>query len=267
MIDTHAHLNDGRYEGEVPDILERAKAAGLTGIVLAAADVEDSAEEMALVAKYHSPDLPLWCMVGVHPHEAVSYTDEMHERQRRWLRERKARRIVALGEIGLDYFYDHSPREVQRMVFRCQLELAYEEDIPIVLHTRDAAQDTLVILNEFAAAGKLRAVPGVCHCYTGSEETAKLLLDMGFYLGFDGPLTFKNSKKAPDVVAMTPPDRLLTETDAPYLTPVPFRGQRNEPSYVPYVLEKMAEIKGVSVEEMDRITTENAFRLFGLAEF
>ena len=263
MIDTHAHLNDGRLCTEIPELLDRAKENGVKGIILASADMKDSREEMEIVRKYHSAELALWCTVGVHPHEASTYSDDSHEQLRDWLDHRIEHRIVALGEIGLDYYYDHSPREIQRAVFRRQLELAYEADIPFVLHLRDAVADTLDILGDFQKRGALRSVPGVCHNFSESVEVASILLGHGLYLGFDGPLTFKNSRKAPEVVEMAPFDRLLIETDAPYLTPVPYRGTRNEPSYVRYVLEKMAQIKGVSIEEADRITTENTQALFG----
>ena len=264
LIDTHAHLNDDRYKDDLDEVLLRAKEAGLTRIILASADIGDSLEEQQIAAGKSVPGLQLFCTVGVHPHEASKYTDEMHAQLRSWLSEREKNRIVAVGEIGLDYFYDFSPREIQKAVFRRQLELAFEADIPVVLHERDAVEDTLKILREFHEAGKLRAVPGVCHCYSGSEETAKILLSYGFYLGFDGPITFKNSRRAPEVIRMTPIERLLIETDSPYLTPIPFRGQRNEPSFVKFVLEKMAEMKGVSAEEMAVITMNNACQLFRL---
>jgi len=264
IIDTHAHLNDEAYDEDLTVLLDRAKERGLSKIILAAADEKSSIEEMRITKQYTSPELELFCTVGVHPHDAVSYTDELHEKLRSWLKNRTENRIVALGEIGLDYHYDNSPREIQKQVFRRQLDLAWEEDIPIILHERDAAFDSLTILEDYWKRKALRECPGVCHCFTGSEETAQRLLNMGFYLGFDGPLTFKNSRKSPDVVKMAPLSRLLIETDSPYLTPVPFRGKRNEPAYVYYVLEKMASLKEVSVEKMAEITMENACRLFGI---
>lgn len=264
LIDTHVHLNDERYIDDLDEVLLHAKEAGLTRLILASASLEDCIDEMRIVSEKNSPELQLWCTIGVHPHEAAGYTDDSHEQLRKWLCERVKRRIVALGEIGLDYFYDHSPRDVQRLVFRRQLDLAFEMDIPIVLHERDAVMDTLLILAEYRKAGKLRAVPGVCHCFSGSEEVAEKLFSYGFYLGFDGPITFKNSKRAPHVIQMAPADRLLIETDSPYLTPVPFRGKRNEPAYVSYVLERMAELRGVTPEKMAEITMENACRVFGI---
>jgi TatD DNase family protein len=149
------------------------------------------------------------------------------------------------------------------MAFIYQMGLAYRYDLPAVIHERDACEDTLFILKSLYEQKVLREVPGVLHCFSGSVETAKILLDMGFYLGFDGPITFKNARKAPDVIRMCPLDRLLVETDSPYMAPVPHRGHRNEPAYVKYVVEEMARLKEISPEEMARITTENAQRLFG----
>ena len=267
LFDTHVHLNDERYDDDLDEVLLRAKEAGLTRMILASASFEDCIDAQRIVSEKNTPELMLWCTIGVHPHEAANYTDAIHQQLRAWLSERTGKRIVALGEIGLDYFYDYSPRELQRRVFRRQLDLAFEMNVPIVLHERDAVMDTLLILDEYKKAGKLLAVPGVCHCFSGSEEVAEKLFAYGFYLGFDGPITFKNSKKAPFVITKAPMDRLLIETDSPHLTPVPFRGKRNEPAYVKYVLEKMAELKGVTPEIMADITTENACRLFGLTDF
>jgi len=264
LIDTHTHLNDERFAADLDQVLLRAKDAGLTRIILASAAFGDCVDSIRIAKEKNTPELELWCTVGIHPHEASHYSDGIHEQLRKWLDDRSANRIVALGEIGLDYFYDHSPREEQKDVFRRQLDLAFEMDVPIVLHERDATQDTLLILEEFHAKGRLRPVPGVCHCFSGSEEVAEKLFAYGFYLGFDGPITFKNSRRAPEVIRMAPLNRLLIETDCPYLTPIPFRGQRNEPAYVKYVLEKMAELKGVLPEEMAAITENNACQLFGI---
>ena len=264
LIDTHAHICDERYSDDLDGLLGRARGAGLTRLIIAAATMEESDNAIRTASEKTTDELPLWCMTGVHPHDADGFTDSDFNRLKQWLKDRKKNRIVALGEIGLDYFYDLSQREAQILVFRRQLELAFEADVPIVLHTRDATKDTLMILEEFRRNRMLRSVPGVCHCFSGSEETAEKLLQMGFYLGFDGPITFKNSKRAPFVISMTPPDRLLTETDSPYLTPVPYRGKTNEPAYVGLVLDKMAEIRGVDREEMVKAVMDNARRLFGI---
>ena len=202
LIDTHAHLSDERYAEDLDEVLLRAREAGLTKIILASAAMDDSRDSIRIAAGKNSAELELWCMVGVHPHDSDKYTDETHDQLRSWLSDRVRNRIVALGEIGLDYFYDLSPRDIQRQVFRRQLDLAFEADIPIVLHERDAVMDTLIILEEYHRAGRLKSVPGVVHCFSGSEEVAEKLLSYGFYLGFDGPVTFKNSKRAPYVISM-----------------------------------------------------------------
>lgn len=262
LFETHAHLTDERYEEDLDQVLTRAVQSGVSHLIVASADIEESERAVRLVADTRIDGLELYAMVGVHPHNASAYDDQTHEILREHLTKAKERRIVAIGEIGLDYHYDLSPRDVQRDIFRRQLELAFTHDIPIVLHEREATADTIDILRDFSLRGLLRKTPGVCHCFSGSEESAAILLSLGFYLGFDGPITFKNARKAPDVIRMSPVDRLLVETDCPYLTPEPYRGKRNEPSYVSYVIAKMAEIRGIQPEEMARITAENACRLF-----
>lgn len=262
LIDTHAHLNDRQYKNDLKEVIERAKNIGISHIILATASEKDCHEVLHLMKQHTIEGLEFWCTVGVHPHEASDYTDHTDSLLRDWIKDRKQNRIVAIGEIGLDYFYDHSPRDIQRQVFRRQLDIAYEMNIPFVLHERDATADLLEILAEYMLQKKLRSMPGVCHCFSGSPETAEILLSYGFYLGFDGPLTFKNSRKAPEVVKMTPSERLLLETDSPYLSPVPYRGKRNEPAHLHLILEKMAEIKGVTQESMAEITTQNACKLF-----
>lgn len=265
IFETHAHLTDERYDDDIENVFLRASEAGVSRIILASADIGESEKSIRLANMRTTERQSVWCMVGVHPHAASEYTDESHQMLQGWLMERPANRVVALGEIGLDYHYDFSPRDRQRDVFREQLKLAYEADVPIVLHEREATSDTISILHDMQTAKKLRETPGVCHCFSGSEETAEVLLKLGFYLGFDGPITFKNARRAPYVINMTPIDRLLVETDCPYLTPEPHRGKRNEPAFLTHILTKMAEIKNVTVEEMARITKENACRLFGVS--
>ncbi len=264
IFETHAHLTDERFEEDLDLVMNRATNAGVTRIILASADMDESEKSIRLACKLTTEQLALWCMVGVHPHAASQYSKDTHDVLVSWLNDRARHRIIGIGEIGLDYHYDFSPRDVQRDVFRMQLQLAYEANVPFVLHEREATHDALSILEEFSRAGCLREVPGVCHCFSGSEETAQVLLRLGFYLGFDGPITFKNARRAPQVIQMTPIDRLLVETDCPYLTPEPFRGKRNEPSYLPYIIEKMAEYKADTADEMARMTTENACRLFAV---
>ncbi len=261
LFDTHAHLCDERFNGDIDEVIARARGEGVTRILLASAEMADSAEAIRMAGE-KTGDVALFCSVGVHPHSASEYSDQSHEILASWITDSKKNRIVALGEIGLDYHYDLSPRDVQKAVFIRQLELACREDIPVIIHEREASADALAILDDFKKRGLLRESPGVFHCYSGSAQTAQILVRMGFLLGFDGPVTFRNNKKAWEVLSSVPLDRILIETDCPYLTPEPFRGKRNEPAFIPYILEKIAAYLGKSPEEMAQITTENACRLF-----
>ena len=194
--------------------------------------------------------------VGCHPHNAKYYDDGLEADLRRML---KDPRVAALGEIGLDYYWaENPPKEFQQMVFRRQLELALELELPVIVHDREAHGDSLEIVKEFPG------VRGVFHCFSGSPEMAEELLKRGWYLGFDGPVTYKNARRAPEVVAVTPLDRIVVETDAPYMSPVPNRGRRNDSRNLPYIVEKLAEWKGISPEEMAAHTWNNGLRLFGL---
>ncbi|MCQ2474196.1 MAG: TatD family hydrolase [Saccharofermentans sp.] len=267
FFDTHAHIYDKKYDGgsTVEDILRRAKSSGVTAVLIPADSEETSRIAVKMANDYDGTDgVALYASVGVHPHEAKTYTKDTEEYLRTCLEAGKAQKIMALGEIGLDYYYDLSERDVQRAVFEKQLELAYEYDIPIILHEREATGDCLEILKRFYKAGRLRKLPGVCHCCSCSLEASRELLKMGFYLGFDGPLTFKNNKKTPEVVYNTPWDRIVIETDSPYLTPEPNRGLTNEPAHVAFVCSKLAEVKGVSIEEAAQITYDNGKILYGV---
>lgn len=264
MFDTHAHLNwREEYKDDIDAVLENAKNEGVTHILLASSTIEDS--QIALDLRKAKPDcgVKLSCMVGVHPETAQYFDDEAKWQLENWLLKKDELGIVAVGEIGMDYHYDDASPVHEATAFIYQMGLAYRYDLPAVIHERDACEDTLFILKSLHEQNALREVPGVLHCFSGSPETAEILLKMGFYLGFDGPITFKNARKAPDVIRMCPLDRLLVETDSPYMAPVPHRGHRNEPAYVKYVVEEMARIKEIPAEEMARITTENARRLFG----
>lgn len=264
MFDTHAHLNwRENYQDDIDQVLENAKNAGVSHILLASSTIDDSAISLELRMARKRCGVKLSCMVGVHPEAATSFNDEAKWQLEQWLKKKDEMGIVAVGEIGMDYHYDDASPAYEAMAFIYQMGLAFRYDLPAVIHERDACKDTLFILNSLKEQNLLRESPGVMHCFSGSEETAKILLDMGFYLGFDGPITFKNARKAPDVIRMCPLDRLLVETDSPYMAPVPFRGHRNEPAYVKYVVEEMARLKEIPAEEMARITTENAQRLFG----
>lgn len=263
LFDSHAHLQDSAFAAEeIPEVLDRAFNAGITRVLLPASSLADTAAAAALARKYSG----LYFSAGCHPHEAAKFNADDLERLRAYLEPTHPDRnnLRAIGEIGLDYHYDFSPREAQKHVFEQQLELAFSADIPLIIHERKATSDSLAILRSFARAKRLRAVPGVFHCYSGSVETAQELLALGFYLGFDGPITFKNARKPLEVIRTCPPERLLIETDSPYLTPVPFRGKRNEPQHLHLIAEKLAELLGLSLAETASLTTANACCCFGL---
>ena len=246
--------------------MQRCKTSGVTDVLIPADNEETSRIAVDMANKYDGYEgVALYASVGIHPHEAKTYTEDTEKYLRSALEARTGLKIMALGEIGLDYYYDLSERSVQRDVFEKQLKLAYEYDIPIILHERDATGDCLDILRRFYKEGRMRAVPGVCHCCSCSLEASQELVKMGFYLGFDGPLTFKNNKKTPEVALNTPWDRIVIETDSPYLTPEPNRGCINEPCHVPYVCSRLAEIKGVTIDEAAQITYDNGKKLYGVS--
>ncbi|NLV90884.1 MAG: TatD family hydrolase [Firmicutes bacterium] len=252
MVDTHVHLDDRRFDADRDQVLQRAWQAGVAFVVNVGADAASSQAAVRLAQQ----EARVYAAVGVHPHDASSYSPQVEALLRRLAGEQK---VVAIGEIGLDYYYDNSPRDRQREVFVEQIELALELDLPIVIHSRDAQQDTLEILRRYA--GRAR---GLMHCFSGSYETAKVCLDLGYYLAFGGSITFKNARRLAEIVKQVPLERMLLETDCPYLTPVPHRGKRNEPCYVTFVAEKVAELKGIDVAEVASVTTQNAKDVFGI---
>ena len=268
FFDTHAHIYDRKYADcntAVEDILHRCSSSGVTSMLIPADSEETSRLAIDLAVKYDGYEgISLYASCGVHPHEAKTYTEDTEKYLRNSLEARKENRIMALGEIGLDYYYDLSERSVQKDVFEKQLMLAKEYDVPIILHERDATGDCLDILRRFYKEGRLRSLPGVCHCCSCSLEASQELVKVGFYIGFDGPLTFKNNKKTPEVALNTPWDRIVIETDSPYLTPEPNRGLINEPCHVAYVCAKLAEIKGVTIDEAAQITYDNGKKLYGV---
>ena len=253
IFDTHAHYDSGGFNADRDAVLSALPAAGVGLVVDPGCDVPSSRAAVALAEKYSH----VYAAVGVHPEDCAGFQDGDLAELRQLLRHPKA---VAIGEIGLDYYWEENPpRDFQQTVFRKQLALASELDLPVIVHDREAHGDSLAIIQEFPT------VTGVFHCFSGSPEMAAELLKRGWYLGFDGPITYKNAKRAPEVAAITPLDRMVVETDAPYMAPVPMRGKRNDSRYLPYVIEKLAAWKGVTVEEMTRITWENGRRLFRLA--
>ncbi|PWW19033.1 TatD DNase family protein [Cytobacillus oceanisediminis] len=253
FFDTHAHLNAEQYNEDLKEVIDRALSEGVSNIVVVGFDRPTIEKAMELTEKYEF----IYASVGWHPVDAIDMTEE----DLQWIEELSRHpKVVALGEMGLDYYWDKSPKDVQKEVFRKQIRLAKKVKLPIVIHNRDATADIVEILKEEGAG----EVGGIMHCFSGSPETAKECVDMNFYISLGGPVTFKNAKKPKEVADVIPLEKLLIETDCPYLAPHPFRGKRNEPSYVKLVAEQIAEIKGVSVEEVASATTVNAKKLFGI---
>ncbi len=250
IIDTHTHIYDKQFEEDFDDVIDRIENE-LEGIVSIGFDLESSQKSVELAKKYNF----VHAVVGVHPVDISKYNDEVEkEIEKLALNEEK---VVAIGEIGLDYHWMADPKEVQAEGFRKQMALAEKVKKPVVIHTREALQDTLDILAEFPNVG------GILHCYPGSYEAAKPFLDR-YFLGIGGTLTFKNNKKTKELVEVLPLEKIVIETDCPYLTPVPFRGKRNEPIYTSYVVDEIARIKNISVEEVIKVTTENAKKIYGI---
>jgi len=251
LFDTHAHLLDERFDGEREDIINALPSNGVGAYCEIGYDIKSSINATSLANKFEY----VYASVGVHPHDTDSLTEDDLNTIKNLCKEEK---VVAIGEIGLDYYYDNSKRENQRFWFDRQLSLAEEINIPITVHTRDAMADTIDILKCHKNA------EGIIHCYSGSKESAKILLDMGFFISFAGPLTFKNASTALEVAKYVPSDRMLIETDSPYLAPVPYRGKRNCSLYIPYIAEAIAEIKGIDVDTVYEATWNNAKTLYRL---
>ena len=252
-IDSHAHLEMEEFDGDRGAVLERAAAAGLTAIITVGTTIPDC-EKAAALARLHPQ---VYAAVGIHPHEVKGIDAGTYDALRILARQEK---VIAIGEIGLDFFYDLSPREVQLRCFAEQLVLALELDLPVIIHDREAHAETLRILQQ--QRGRLR---GVLHCFSGDAAMARECLEMGFYLSVAGPLTYKKADQLRAVAREIPAERLLIETDCPYLAPQPWRGKRNEPAYVVETARCLAEIRGVAAAELERLTEENTRRLFGLA--
>ncbi|GAF22119.1 MULTISPECIES: TatD family hydrolase [Shouchella] len=255
LIDTHVHLNADQFEDDVNETILRAREAGVKEMVVVGFDEKTINRAMELIEK----DDHIYAAIGWHPVDAVDMTDDHLS----WIEElSKHPKVVALGEMGLDYYWDKSPKEVQKDVFRKQIALAKKVKLPIIIHNRDADQDVVDLLEEEQA----KEVGGVMHCFGGSVETAERCIKNNFYIGLGGPVTFKNAKRPKEVAKQIPLNRLVVETDAPFLAPHPYRGKRNEPAYVKRVAEDIADIREMSFEELCQKTTENAKKLFGLNE-
>jgi TatD DNase family protein len=253
LFDTHVHLNAEQFDEDLEEVISRAREAGVEKMVVVGFDRPTINRAMELIEQYEF----LYASIGWHPVDAIDMKDE----DLAWIEELSNHsKVVAIGEMGLDYHWDKSPKDVQKEVFRKQIHLAKKVKLPIIIHNRDATQDIVDILREEGA----EEVGGIMHCFSGSPEIAQECVDMNFYISLGGPVTFKNAKKPKEVAKEIPLEKLLIETDCPYLAPHPNRGKRNEPAYVKLVAEQIAELKEVSLEEVENITTENAKKLFNI---
>lgn len=254
LFDTHAHYDSSAFDEDRHELLSSLPEKGVSLVLCPGSDVESSRACLSLAERYPY----LYAAVGVHPQEAAAQLPSYLRELRTMLSHKK---VKAVGEIGLDYYYDEGiPHPVQQAVFRAQMELAAEFDLPVIIHDRDAHHDTLEIVRDYPG------VRGVFHCYSGSLEDAKTLVRLGYSLSFTGTITFKNARRAPEVIAGIPLEHIMIETDAPYMAPTPFRGQRNDSGYVYRMAETIAKMKGLPTEEVIRITTENGKRFFRIAE-
>jgi len=257
VIDSHCHLAGREFSADLPDVVQRASASGVTGAlcILSEGDADEDLAASRLRALWPAAQFA----TGIHPHNAGAHAGRVEQAINDVERRVQEHRAVAIGEIGLDYHYDFSPRDVQQEVFRAQISLARRMSLPVIIHTREATDDTLRLLAE-EGGGELR---GVFHCFTGDEVMARAVLRLGFYLSFAGIVTFPKAESLRQAARMAPADRLLVETDAPYLAPVPYRGKRNEPAFVARVVEVIADVRAASTEDLAAATTTNFATLFG----
>lgn len=255
IFDSHTHLNAEQFNDDIPETIERAKELGVTKMAVVGFDTPTIEKSLQLSHDYSN----IYSIIGWHPTEAGSYTKDIEKKLREQLTMPK---VVALGEIGLDYYWMEDPKAVQAEVFRRQIAIAKEMNLPISIHTREALADTYQILKE----EDIRDIGGIMHSFSGDFEWAKRFLDLGMHISFSGVVTFKKAQDVQEAATHVPLDRLLVETDAPYLAPVPYRGKRNEPGYTRYTVEKIAELRNLPVEEVALQTWKNAHRLFRIAE-
>ncbi len=249
LFDTHAHLNDAAFDADREELIAGLGEKGVGFVMNAGCSLQSSKECIALAEKYPF----LYASVGSHPDAADEVCEELMET---YLQMSRHPKVKAVGEIGLDYYYEDFDRQIQLRAFRMQMELARQADLPVIVHERDAHGDGMAVVQEFPD------VTGVFHCYSGEAEMARQLVKKGWYIGFTGVLTFKNARKAVETAAAIPLERIVLETDCPYMAPVPYRGKRNDPGYLPYMAQKLAEIKELPVEKVIEITTQNAKRLY-----
>ncbi len=268
FIDSHAHLTAPEFDRDREEVIARAADAGVAYIINPSTDRADSEKALALADRHPG----VYAAVGIHPHQSASVTDADLTAIEDLSKHPK---VVAIGEIGLDYFYDFSPRDTQQRVFRDQIDIAVRRDLPIIIHTRDSIDDTVDLVGERVhrfpewrrdAHERTPAPRGVFHCFMGTEATGRTIMDMGFLVSFPGIITFKKAQEVAAVAAAMPVDLLMLETDSPYLSPVPHRGTRNEPSHIPLIAGKLAELQGLSIDDIARSTNHSVFRLFGVGE-
>jgi TatD DNase family protein len=255
LIDSHCHLNYKGLVEDQPAVLTRARQAGVTGFL----NISTRASEWDAVVATASREPDVWASVGIHPHEADAHA-ELGEQALRQATEHP--RVIAIGETGLDYFYDHSDREVQRKLFRMHIGVSRDTGLPLIVHTRDAEEDTAAILSEEMERG---AFPALIHCFTASSGFARTVLDLGLTISLSGIVTFKNARELQEIAREIPADRMLVETDAPFLAPVPHRGQTCEPAFVAHTARFVAQLRGAEAEALAESTSANFFRLFGKA--
>ncbi|MEM1484850.1 TatD family hydrolase [Oscillospiraceae bacterium PP1C4] len=248
IFDTHAHYDDEKFAEDRHEVLSSLKGKGVCAVLNAACDMESAAASIKLTEQYDF----VYCAVGVHPHSASEFTPADLDTLTAYT---KLPKVVAIGEIGLDYHYDFSPREMQQQVFEAQIKLALDLDLPIIVHDREAHADTMALLQKYKPRG-------IVHCYSGSAEMAKEILKIGMYIAFGGAVTFKNARKTLEAAAAVPLERLLVETDCPYMTPEPFRGRRCDSSHIAYTAQTLAEIKNVTPQTLLDYTCKNAYDVY-----
>lgn len=261
LVDSHCHIDGETFDVDRDEVVQRAREAGVAAMLnVGTGDPHtgEIARAVEVAERYNN----VFASVGVHPHDAKLYDDKA---EKHLIELTKSKKVVAWGEIGLDYYYDHSPRDVQHDVFRRQIRTAKNLGLPIIIHTRDADDDTVQILSEEYSENAVS--PGVMHCFGGTVEMARKCLDLGFYISFAGNVTFKKAENLREAAKVVPIERLLVETDCPYLTPVPFRGKRNEPSYVIHTAKFIAELYGVEFDELADQTIKNFYTLFGISNY
>ncbi|MBU0723497.1 MAG: TatD family hydrolase [Alphaproteobacteria bacterium] len=256
LVDSHCHLDFPDFAEELDAVVERARAAGVARMVTICTKITEFGRVRGIAERYDD----IYCTVGIHPHEADSQPETDAARL---IAEAQHPKVVGIGESGLDYFYEHSGREAQQRSFRAHIKAARETGLPLVVHTRDADDDTVAILREEHGEG---AFPGLIHCFSSSRELAEKSIELGLYISLSGIVTFKKAVDLQETVRALPLDRLLLETDSPYLAPIPHRGRRNEPAFVAHTAKMVAELKGLSMAEVEKATTENFARLFKKVE-